>query len=334
MTKRKINIVAIIVNYKSKDLALKGIESIYREKLHSECLKISVVVVENKSGEYEDLCLAIKDNDWSEWVTVIDSPYNGGFGYGNNLGFKHGFETESVDYFYLLNPDAQCYKNAISELINALELDHNAAIAGSGFFNEDGSLWPIAFRFPSLFSEIDKGFRIGFISKLLKPWSVAVEMTQVKQTTDWVAGASMMLRASVIKTLNGFDESYFLYYEETDLCKRAKQIGFHTLYVPASKVLHIAGQSTKVTERNNIRKRVPDYWYQSRSMYYLKNHGFIYALLADFTSLTTHLVGNTKLVLFKKPITTPLFFITDTMKNTVLNKQVNSRIRFTSLLMK
>lgn len=332
MSEPKQNIVTVIVNYKSKDLTLKGLESLLNEKAASPHLNITAVVVENASGEYEDILSQVQSAGWDNWVTVIDSDKNGGFGYGNNLGFKYGFEYEPVDFFYLLNPDARCHPNAVSALVEPMNKDSSVAITGSTFFNDDGSLWPIAFRFPSIFSEIERGFRLGFISKLLKNWVVAREMEQVQQPVDWVAGASMMLRASVVKNLKGFDESFFLYYEETDLCMRVKKAGLKTLYVPKSKVLHIAGQSTKVTERNSVRKRVPDYWYQSRSMYFRKNHGFFYAIATDVLAISSHLLGNLRLFLFRKSIGTPYYFVRDTISNSVFNSKVSDNSDFKSML--
>lgn len=325
-------VTAIIVNYKSAELTLLGLESLLKERTSLHHIHLQAIVVENDSGDADVLQSEIERRGWSEWVQLIDSKVNGGFGYGNNLGFKQGFAQGKVDFFYLLNPDARCFEGAIAALVDALNEDSSAGIAGSTFVNDDGSPWKIAFRFPSLFSEIDAGFRIGFISRLLSRWRLAVEMKQFKQNIDWVAGASMMIKSDVVKLLKGFDESFFLYYEETDLCKRAKRLGYNTIYVPESKVLHVAGQSTKVTERNAKRKRFPAYWYQSRSLYYLKNHGVFYALIADFLALLTYCIGNIRLVLFGKAIETPLGYFTDTLKNTVFNPLVRANRAFRSML--
>ena len=113
-------------------------------------------------------------------------------------------------------------------------------------------------------------------------------MSQVPQSIDWVPGASMMIRRTVVDSIGGFDENYFLYFEETDFCFRAKKAGFSTWYVPQSRVMHIAGQSTKLTERNAAPKRLPAYWFESRRRYFAAAHGIRYAMATDAVALLAH----------------------------------------------
>ena len=77
----------------------------------------------------------------------------------------------------------------------------------------------------------------------------------------------------LFSAIGGLDENYFLYFEETDFCLRARKAGFATWYVPQSRVMHIAGQSTKVTEVSDTPKRLPGYWFESRRRYYAVTFG-------------------------------------------------------------
>ena len=95
-------------------------------------------------------------------------------------------------------------------------------------------------------------------------------MSKAEQPIDWVSGASTMMRRTAIDSIGGFDENYFLYFEETDFCLRAKRAGFTTWYVPQSRVVHIAGQSTKLMERETLPRRLPAYWFESRRRYQAK----------------------------------------------------------------
>lgn len=311
----KTNIAVIIVSYKTAQLTIESLSSVSQERTINPALNINAIVVDNASGDTEEIAAAIDENQWSNWVTLLTAPVNGGFGYGNNLGFKHVIEKQDVDFFHLLNPDAQLKPNAISALVSFFESHPDAGIAGSSFVNGDGSLWPIAFRFPTVLSEIDSGVNWGLVTKLLKKYSVAVHMIQTRQPIDWVAGASVMIRRDAIEKLSGFDESYFLYYEETDFCLRAKHIGISTWYVPDSKVMHIAGQSTKVTERDAKPKRLPNYWYESRRMYYMKNHGTFYTIFTDICTILANLSGNLKRTVTGKSNEKIPHFITDILKN-------------------
>lgn len=312
-----INVVVCIVTYKSAQLTVNCLDSI-RTEMTTSGINIKVVVVDNASGDTPIIQSAIDNNHWQDWVTVLTAPKNGGFAYGNNLGFQYAFAHGNVDYFHLLNPDTQILPGAIVNLVKFMQENNSVGIAGSSFDNKDGSLWPIAFRFPSFISEFESGVNLGVLSKLLKPWVVAVVMEQKSQPIDWIAGASMMLRKSVVEQLHGFDESYFLYYEETDFCLRAKRAGYSTWYVPTSRVMHIAGQSTKVTIRNDKPKRLPDYWFESRRRYYLVNRGLVYALLTDIASLLGNMIGKIKRILTLKTNEEQPYYITDIFRHSVL----------------
>ncbi len=312
---KRTNIAVIIVSFKTALLTIESLHTVFKERSLCPELNINAIIVDNASGDSEEIHAAIIENQWANWATLITTPENGGFGYGNNVGFKHALDSQEVDFFHLLNPDAQLKPNALSTLVNFFKSRPDAGIAGSSFVNSDGSLWPIAFRFPTIYGEFDSGINWGLITKLLKKHSVAVHMKQILQPIDWIAGASMMIRCDVVESLKGFDESYFLYYEETDFCLRAKRAGISTWYVPESMVMHIAGQSTKVTERNAKPKRFPNYWYESRRMYYMKNHGLVYAITTDICTILANFLGNIKRGITGKSIEKTPHFIEDIFKN-------------------
>ena len=143
----------------------------------------------------------------------------------------------------------------------------------------------------------------------------------------------MMIRRSTVEQLHGFDEAYFLYYEETDFCLRAKRAGIETWYVPTSKVMHIAGQSTKVTERDNSPKRYPSYWYESKRRYFLKNHGLIFAILVDFAVIFSGLIDKIKLLVFKIPYEDIPFYLRDTLEQSPLYPRNREVLPFVSMLL-
>lgn len=329
---KPLHVGVVIVSYKTANLTVEALSSVASERNASSSIVIRAMVVDNASGDTPVVQQAIDDYGWASWAQVYTSEVNGGFGFGNNLGFKQLSLMGELDYVYFLNPDARCTEGAIQALVNHLNTHAHAGIVGSSFFNGDGSVWPIAFGFPTLLGELDTGFKIGVISRLLKPWLIAKTMTQLSQPIDWVAGASMMMRASLMQALGGFDESFFLYYEETDLCYRAKQLGFETWYVPQSKVIHIAGQSTKVTEREVVRKRFPPYWYESRSLYYFKHYGFLYSFIADVSVVLATALGNLRLLCLGRQHDTPTHFARDIFSNSALYGRIRKRKSFRSML--
>ncbi len=95
-----------------------------------------------------------------------------------------------------------------------------------------------------------------------------------------------MVRRAVFDSVGLLDEEYFLYYEEVDFCLRARAAGWCCWYVPDSRVVHLVGQSSGVTGDRREQRRVPRYWFESRSRYFRKHHGRMYALAADLAWLT------------------------------------------------
>ena len=124
--------------------------------------------------------------------------------------------------------------------------------------NGDGSDWSIAFRFPRCSSEVEQGVGLGAVdARALALAGADAHGPRPTRLSDWLAGASMMVRRRCSSRIGGLDETFFLYFEETEFCHRAKRAGFEVWYVPASRVAHIAGQSTKVTERDAGPRRLP-----------------------------------------------------------------------------
>ncbi|MCF8154929.1 MAG: glycosyltransferase family 2 protein [Rhodoferax sp.] len=291
-----LRVAVVIVTYRSAALTVDCLRSLQSERLNSR-IDITAVVVDNASGDYPEIAAAITREGWSDWAKLIEAPRNGGFAYGNNLGFAHAVRLWSPHYLHMLNPDTRVKPGAVRELVDFLERTPAAGIAGSSFENGDGSDWPIAFRFGSPLSELESGLGFGPVSRLLQRWRVARVMGNAEQQIDWCAGASMMLRRSMLAKIGGMDECFFLYFEETEFCWRARRAGFQTWYVPSSRVIHIAGQSTKLTERDAAPKRLPDYWFESRRRYFQVTLGLRRALLTDLLTLAAGALGQVKLTL-------------------------------------
>ena len=198
----EVDVAIAIVSFRSADLTIGCLHSIEAER-STPGLRIRVVVVDNDSGDAPAIAKVIETNSWSSWVTLVRAPKNGGFAYGNNLAFRVASDYAPPDYFYLLNPDTLVRKGAIGALVRFLDAHPDVGIVGSGLENRDGSDWPIAFRFPSILSELENGLQFGLASRILQRWVVAVEMSSVPQPIDWVPGASMMCRPTVFDAIGG-----------------------------------------------------------------------------------------------------------------------------------
>jgi GT2 family glycosyltransferase len=326
---RGVDVAIAIVTYRSAKFTIDCLSSINAERSTS-CVNIRAIVVDNASGDARVVAKAVDQNGWWSWVTLITAPKNGGFAYGNNLALQRANADGPPKYLHMLNPDTVVRKGAIAELVRFLEAHPDIGIAGSSFENLDGSEWPKAFRFPSLLSEFEAGLQFGLASRVLRQWVVPQLMTRTAQPIDWVVAASMMIRWSVFDRIGGFDDNYFLYFEETDFCFRAKKAGLSTWYVPASRVMHIGGQTTNVSNRKAVPERLPVYWFESRRRYFAVNHGVAYAMIVDIVALLAHALGSLKRIAQRRRNQGVPHLLTDLWRHSVLWQRNRPVHRFQS----
>jgi len=313
-------VTVIIVTYRTAALTIACLNSLVAERA-TPGISLRAVVVDNASGDAPSIGAAIDRQGWGSWVKLVEAPRNGGFAYGNNLGVAHACAERPPDYFHMLNPDTVVRPGAIRFLVEFLEGHPDVGIAGSSFESADGSGWPIAFRFPSLLSELETGLKLGIVSRVLKPWAVARIMGSEAQQIDWGAGASMMVRRALLDRIGGLDESYFLFFEETEFCWRAKRAGYSMWYVPKSRVMHIAGQSTKLDERNAALKRLPAYWFESRRRYFMTTRGFVGALFIDLTAIFANALGSFRLILQGRRDRVVPHYVADLWRHSVVHRR-------------
>jgi GT2 family glycosyltransferase len=294
---RVVSVAVVIVSFRTARLVESSLFALRdeRERQRPRNVAIRVVVVDNASGDGEPIRQVIERERWESWVDLIVSETNGGFAYGNNVAFRRAYETgQQPDYFFLLNPDAEVRPNAVGVLVDFLEARPNAACAASSLEGPDGEVWPYAFRFHNMVGEVANALGVGVIEKLLERWVVLRKMGNEPEQVDWFPGAAMMVKGSVVEDLGGMDQAYFLYYEETDFCLKVARSGLTNWYVPASRVMHISGQSTGVTGAQATARRLPAYWFESRRRYYVKNFGLRYAMATDTLAFVAHVLGRTK----------------------------------------
>jgi len=271
----------VIVNYRTPGLVVDCLRSLAPEVTAEPALR--AIVVDNASGDdsVPTIAAAIRDNDWT-WAELRPLDRNGGFAYGNNAAIRHVLaQPNPPDFVWLLNPDTLVRPGASSALIDFLEECPHVGIAGGGLEFPDGTPQTAAFRFPSLLGVLEDTIRIGIVSRVLERYRVPPPPRSRAHRTDWVNGASMMVRRAVFETVGLLDEGYFLYFEETDFCRRVVRAGWPIWHVPTSRVIHLEGQSTGVTGADLAKKPRPKYWFDSRARYFQKNLGAGYAFVAD-----------------------------------------------------
>ena len=284
-----MKVLVCILNWRTAQLTLRSIAAVVPQVRRHPGSRVCVVDNDSQDGSLAAISAEVEARGWRDVVDVVASGQNGGYGFGNNVALRRGLRASPApDYFYLLNSDAFVEENALDALSELLEAQRDVGMAGSLLCGPDGALHDSCFRFPSAWSELERTARLGMLSTLLRRHIVHVSPPE-KTTADidWVSGASLMIRREVLEQVGLFDETYFLYYEETDLCLRAHRAGWRIAFVRESKVVHIAGASTGVTSHRVVPTPMPKYIFESRRHYFMKNHGRMTLLAAN----AAHLVG-------------------------------------------
>ena len=305
-----MQLLTVILNWRTPEMTLQSAEAALQAM---QGIAAALVIVDNDSGDgsFEHLSAEVAARGWDsgpQAVRVLQSGRNGGFGAGNNFGIRAGMPDGSKpDFVYILNSDAFPEAQSIAALLAHLKLHPATGFAGSYIHGTDGVAHRTAFRFPSIAAEFEAQIRFGPVSRLLRKSIVAQPIPQATGQVDWLAGASLMMRQTVLDQIGLFDETFFLYFEETDLCRRAALAGWPTDYVLESRIMHIGSVSTGMKEW----RRMPRFWLDSRLHYFVKNHGLAYACAATLSHIAGGLLWRARILIQRKDRGDPPFYLTD-----------------------
>lgn len=222
---QKPDISIIIINYQSERYLENNLVSVYG-KIFPE-VRCEIIIINNDRKENLEL---IK-NRFPE-IKIAGRGRNIGFGAAGNLGAK----AAQGRFLFFLNPDCEIVSQNILEIINEFDKDKNIGIMGSQLVRKNGKAqkW-ICGKEMSLSNLIRNN--LGF-SRSRKIWE-----SRKKIKTDWVAGTAMIIRKIFFEELGGFDEKFFMYFEDMDLCRRIRKAGKKVIYFPNFKVKHLEGGS-------------------------------------------------------------------------------------------
>ncbi|MCQ2091606.1 MAG: glycosyltransferase family 2 protein [Fibrobacter sp.] len=228
----------IIVAYNSCDFIPACLKSI---RDASEGIDTQVVVLDN--GSAEPISPEIKA--YFPEVVWIDSKENLGFGKGCNLAVK----SATKPYLFFVNPDTLVSKDSLRKVLEFVQEHPESGTVGCRILNDDGSLQLACRRsFPTTFSAISKTVGLASLfpkSKLFASYNMTYADPDEVTEVDAVSGSFFCMRSDLYRQLKGFDEDFFMYGEDLDLCFRAKAAGFKNYYTPSTNILHFKGQSCK-----------------------------------------------------------------------------------------
>jgi N-acetylglucosaminyl-diphospho-decaprenol L-rhamnosyltransferase len=221
----------IILNYQSSGKAIKCIEAIYASDLSG--ISHEIILVDNNSGDRSASAIKERFDD----IMLIESKINLGMGKGNNLGIK----KSTGRYVLILNPDAYVDAGSVKTLIAYMDENPDTGIAGPKIAYPNGQLQETCYRFPRIHTFIS---RRTFLKKYPRPgkhlnWFLMRDFDhQSVQKVDWLMGCCFIARKELLDKTGGFDERFFMYLEDTDLCRQAWSMGYSVIYNPKTAVTH------------------------------------------------------------------------------------------------
>jgi N-acetylglucosaminyl-diphospho-decaprenol L-rhamnosyltransferase len=226
----------VVVNHNAGAFLAKCLESV---RTAAGDIRTDVVIVDNHSSDGSVDRIA----DRHPGVRVIRNPRNVGFARAAN----QGLDATDTPFVLLLNPDAEVIGGTLGALVKVTRERPRAGAIGVLVRNPDGTLQPSARRVPGL------GEALGhaFLGPLWRdnPWTRSYTMADWDRSTEreveWVSGSAMVLRRSALTEVGFFDERYFMYVEDVDLCTRLRRAGWQVLFSPEVEVVHQIGVSTK-----------------------------------------------------------------------------------------
>lgn len=294
------DLLVVIVCYRVTELTIDCLRSLSTE-IHT-VPNSRVAICENGTGAESVLQLeeAIAVGGWGDWVSLTPIYPNRGFAGGNNVILREALGwPDPPRYFLLLNADTFVRPGALSALVAAAEQNPEAGIVAPRLEWEDGTPQQSCFRDLSPIDELFTAARTGPLAQLFKARELALPVSDAPLKPAWISFACALLRREVFAQVGLLDEGFYLYFDDSDYCRRAEEAGWTVLHWPQARVVHLRGRSNPVKSLTAQRKRRPAYWYASRARYYAKFYGRgglwaanLFWLVGRSISLARELIGN------------------------------------------
>ncbi len=266
-----VHLSIVIVNYNSSPFLKRCLTSLYQS---NPSTPFEVLMVDNSSP---DDSVGMVRREFPQ-VILIENRENIGFARANNLALQRCLG----DLVLLLNPDTVLLPGSIDTLVKVMQRDKGVGILGCRLLNEDGTLQLSWGRMVNLTNEFwqrltsrryEKGGRL--IKQYLE------KKSRQPHHPHWVTGACMLARREALEEVGNFDQNFFMFLEDVDLCHRIRKRGWEVMYTPSAEVIHLRGKSMETD-----RKRAMKAYRKSQLYFYRKHYGW-----GRWTMLKLYLIG-------------------------------------------
>lgn len=253
---------AIVLNFRTPEAAIRCVHALLRQTLAD---RLEVLLVDNHSLDDSMGVFRTRFNG-DPRVRVIETNCNRGYGGGNNfaLPFVRG------EYLLVINPDNELEPEGLERLIGALREDSTIGIIAPRLVYDDESVRDSHRSFPTLLDVfIKRTFFRHFFKRRMDRYLERDRVTSLPQDTDWVHGACFLMKTAFFRELQGFDPRFFLFFEDTDLCRRCRNAGKRVVFDPRVSAKDrkarlseggVLSLLTKSTAREHLRSAFRYFW--------------------------------------------------------------------------
>ncbi len=250
-----------IVNWNTREELRECLNSV----LAQDCIeKCEVVVVDNASS---DSSADIVNSEFDGRIRLIENRSNFGFGAAHN----QAIESSKGRYVFVINPDSRMLKpNVLGQMVAYMDANPQIGVIGPRILNPDGTLQFSARRFPPMFAGIFRHTILGRLfpnNRFVRGYLMTDISHDVTMDVDWLSGSALMVRRKTIEQIGAFDERFFMYCEDVDLCKRAHDGGWRVVYYPEVEVSHRIGAASDKNPFAMIKQH-----HHSMLLYFLKHN--------------------------------------------------------------
>lgn len=275
-----IRIAVSIINFRTLDLTLNCLRSVLEDIGDlDDPGTAQVVVVDNASddGSPDTIAQWIAQQPKGTPVQLVRSEVNTGFSGGHNLGIN----AIKAEHYLVLNSDAVLQRGFLRDILAAADANPRAGLIAPQIETNDADVQVSQFRFHGPLSELMRGAETGPVTALFRHRVVALDPPADPTQVEWASFACILLRGQMVQELGPMDEGYFLYFEDAEYCLRAHRAGWRIALARNAVAVHYRGGSGPVKAQARARKRLPAYYYSSRTRFLYQAHGHLGLLAAN-----------------------------------------------------
>lgn len=287
----RLEILVSIINFRTADLTIQCLESVLDDLGD---VRAHIVVVDNFSddGSADKIEAWITDHGGGAPVSLVRSVTNSGFSGGHNQGMA----VYEADYYLLLNSDAVLLPGFFKEITKAVQRNPGTGLISPRIEDVDGTPKTSLFHFFSPLGELVRAAETGPVTRMLARYDVPLDLDADIDDIDWVSFACVVVDGSMHREIGELDEGYFLYFEDAEFCLRARRAGWDVATAHNARVVHYQGRSGPVEALAAARKRLPPYYYASRTRFFYQAYGRLGLVAANLCWYVGRVIANLRIL--------------------------------------